>query len=94
MKNHSITELADALCQHFTEDSPRDAILSAIPRCADASFLAHYLNGPGADLVMTFPDLRWLTVRAEDIAHLTTVAQLHDLCMRHIVVRAEQERVN
>jgi hypothetical protein len=94
MRTQNRIEVAEALCRHFTGDSSDDTVLGEIPRCADASFLAHYLNGPGADMVMTTPDARWLTVRADDIAQLRTVAELLELCLRHIVVGAGLESVS
>src|ERR1044071_7888951 len=78
-------EIAAALCEHFTDGRPGDTPLSGIPRCTEPFFSAHYLNGPGADLVMLSNSYRWLSVRADDISSLVTVADLLALCRRHLV---------
>jgi hypothetical protein len=79
-------EIAARLCEHFAGGLSGDTPLRDIPRFQDPSFIAHFLNGPGADDVMNASDYRWLSVRSDDISQLVTLADLAELCRRHIVL--------
>jgi hypothetical protein len=82
----SAAEIASELCEHFAAGRSGDApIADILSRAGQATFIAHYLNGPGADQVMTAGDYRWLSVRGEEIGNLTTVGEFLALCRRHIV---------
>lgn len=82
----SAVEIAAELCDHFVAGRKEDAsITDILARPGQASFIAHYLNGPGADRVMDEGSYRWLSVRGDEIAKLATVAEFLALCKRHIV---------
>lgn len=82
-----VNEIATALCDHFVEGRSADTPLREIRRCSDAAFVAHYLNGPGADTVMASKNYRWLSVDADDVAGLGSVSDLLELCRKHVVAR-------
>jgi hypothetical protein len=82
----SAAELASELCEHLIPGRTGDAsITDILSRTGQVTFMAHYLNSPGADQVMSAGDYRWLSVRGEEISNLRTAAELLALCRRHVV---------
>lgn len=82
----SAAEIALDLCEHFAAGRTGNAsITDILSRAGQAAFIAHYLNGPGADQVMSAGNYRWLSVRGEEIGSLTTVDEFLALCRRHVV---------
>jgi hypothetical protein len=79
-------DIAQALCEHFFGSEPdASSVIKKVTPTTEADFIAHYLNGPGADRVMATRAYRWLSVHAEDLAQLKNVGEFRDLCHSHIV---------
>ena len=82
--------LADALCTRvFQQQPPATRIDHRLQSEKEAVFIAHFLNGPGADLVMQDGQHRWISVSIEDLSWIETVGDFQELCARHIVTAGE-----
>ena len=91
----SAAEIASELCEHFAPGRSGDAsITDILSRVGQPTFMAHYLNGPGADQVMSSGKYRWLSVRSEEISSLRTAGELLALCRRHVVSETHADAIN
>lgn len=79
-------DIASALITQLFDEAADDLVIETrFAKPTEVTFIVHFLNGPGADLVMNAGPYRWLSVRDSDLDTIRTIGDFHSMCATHIV---------